>query len=308
MYVKVDPEYVADRPRRTAAHMSNVLRGCENLRILDYGSGAGLFASEMATFGYVNIICYDPFSHPERPAGRFDLITSFEVIEHSPKPLETLREMAGMLSNNGAILIGQTTQPANIDEIRGAWWYLAPRNGHVSTFSNFTFFEMARRLGLGFRRGGGIYGFAHSAPAKAVEAVLARMGPKYEGRLFLAPSDASGDPSQWHKLEKAGDTVFRWTASAEIDLGTHELEAGVTQVQIPFIMEGRPGFASQCLIVCDGMIVPTRVENRSLIGEITVTGKQAHTLGLRTPEPMSPYDHRKHPDPRPLGLAIQVTL
>jgi SAM-dependent methyltransferase len=307
-YVKVDPEYLGARPHRTAVHLSNVLRGCERLRILDYGSGAGVFASDMAAFGYDKITCYDPFSHPEKPNGTFDLITCFEVIEHSPQPMETLREMTGMLSDDGAILIGQTTQPADIDQLRGAWWYIAPRNGHVSTFSTFTFFEMARREGLSFRPGAGLYAFARSAPNRAVESVLARIGPKYEGRVFLAPAENGGDPEQWHALEWAGEAPFRWTASAEVDFGAHELDAGVTRLEIPFIMEGRPEFASKCVVAIDGGIAPTRIENGKLVVEITLADKGVHVLDLRTPEPISPHALSGDPDRRPLGLAVRQAL
>jgi SAM-dependent methyltransferase len=309
-YVKVDPEYLGVRPHRTAVHLSSLLRGCEGLRILDYGSGAGVFASDMAAFGYDKIACYDPFSHPEKPDGTFDLITCFEVIEHSPQPMETLREMTAMLSDDGAILIGQTTQAADIDQLREVWWYIAPRNGHVSTFSIYTFFEMARREGLSFRPApnAGLYAFARSAPNRAVESVLPRIGPKYECRVFLAPAENGGDPAQWHALEWAGDAPFRWTALAEIDLGAHELHAGVTRLEIPFIMEGRPEFASKCAVAIDGAIAPTRIESGRLVAEITLADKGVHALDLRTPEPMSPQALSGVPDRRPLGLAVRQAL
>ncbi len=304
-YIKVDPEYVDERPRRTAAHMSKVLRGCESLRILDYGSGAGVFASEMTAFGYSDITCYDPISHPEKPTGRFELITCFEVIEHSPRPLETMRDMVSMLSDDGAILIGQTTQPANIDQLRGAWWYIAPRNGHVSTYSKLTFSELARRVNLSFRPSEGLYSFARRAPNPIIERVLARVAPAYERRVLLAPADNVGDPAQWHEPERAEGARFRWTASAKIDFGRHELLAGVNRVEIPFVMEGRPEFASACIVAVDGVAVPTQIENGSVVGEITLADWGAHVLSLRTPEPMTPYDLREAPDRRPLGLAVR---
>ena len=212
-----------------------------------------MFVSEMTARGYSQMSCYDPFSYPQKPDGKFDLITCFEVIEHSPKPMETLRETLSMLSDDGAIVVGQTTQPANIDQIRGAWWYIAPRNGHVSTFANLTFFEMARSQGLAFRRGEGLYGFARRKPSPAVEAVLARIGQNY--MVLLAPAGNRAYPAHWHNLERAGNALFRWTASAEIDFGAHELGAGVTQVQIPFLMEVRPEFAANCRIAVDGRVV-----------------------------------------------------
>lgn len=307
-YVKVDPEYLGARARRTAVDLSSILRGCERLRILDYGSGAGVFASDMAKFGYDKTACYDPFSHPERPDGTFDLITCFEVVEHSPQPMETLREMTGMLSDHGAILIGQTTQPANIDQLRGAWWYIAPRNGHVSTFSTYTFYEMARREGLSFRTGAGLYAFSRSAPSRILESVLPRIGPIYQGRIVLGPPENDGDPMRWHALEREGDEPFRWTASAEVDFGAHELDAGVTRLEIPFIMEGRPEFASGCMIVLDGASVPTRTEQGRLVAEVTLPDRGAHALGLRTPEPISADVGGGNPDRRPRGLAIREAL
>ena len=60
--------------------------------------------------------------------------------------------MKNFTASNGAVFVGQTVQPANIEEIKGAWWYLAPRNGHVSTYSDFTFFVIDKKLGLLYRR------------------------------------------------------------------------------------------------------------------------------------------------------------
>ncbi len=40
----------------------------------------------MAAHGFANITNYDPFSSPARPAGKFSLITCFEVIEHTVSP------------------------------------------------------------------------------------------------------------------------------------------------------------------------------------------------------------------------------
>ena len=218
-YVKVDPAYLGERPRKMPKRMSRLLRGSENLSILDYGSGSGLFAREMMARGYSKMFCYDPFSQSVRLDGKFDLITCFEVIEHSPEPMTTLRDMLSLLHKSGAIIIGQTAQPANIEEIRGRWWYLAPRNGHVSTFAKFTFWEMARREGLEFQLGGSLFGFAQGDRISSIETVLARVGPKYSVEILGAPLDGAADPAQWHRPEKSGDASFRWTASAEVDLG-----------------------------------------------------------------------------------------
>jgi len=84
------------------------------------------------------------------------------VLEHAPDPLKTLIEIAARLSGDGAILVGQTLQPENIEEIAGRWWYLAPRNGHVSLFAHETFVALAERAGLRYEGGSGVYAFTRA--------------------------------------------------------------------------------------------------------------------------------------------------
>jgi 2-polyprenyl-6-hydroxyphenyl methylase/3-demethylubiquinone-9 3-methyltransferase len=189
-YLKVDPEYVEVRPRRTAMHLAPLLTSCAQARILDYGSGSGAFAKEMAAHGYTNIESYDPLSSPAPPSGTFDLITCFEVLEHASRPLDTLSEIAMRLSEGGAILIGQTLQPENIEDIAGRWWYLAPRNGHVSLFAHESFFALAERARLQYRGGRGVFGFTSTHVADCVETVIQRirqgMTPDIRRRLGRA--------------------------------------------------------------------------------------------------------------------------
>ena len=54
--------------------MAGLLGGLGGVRILDYGSGGGVFAAAMAKHGFEAVEEYDPFSHPERPAGKFDVV------------------------------------------------------------------------------------------------------------------------------------------------------------------------------------------------------------------------------------------
>ena len=54
-YISVDGEFVGPRPIRTAEDMSHALAGAENSRILDYGSGAGIFADEMMKRGFAHV-------------------------------------------------------------------------------------------------------------------------------------------------------------------------------------------------------------------------------------------------------------
>jgi hypothetical protein len=176
-YVLVDPEYTGARATRTASHIAELLRGCESAGILDYGSGSGLFAKAMKTHGFTEIVGHDPFSEPERPTGLFQIITCFEVVEHAVRPLTIFEDMLSVLASDGAIIVGTGLQPANIGEIRCNWWYIAPRNGHVSVYAQETFTRIAEKLGLTLGIGSGLCSFSRPTVSSAIHAALDRIGP-----------------------------------------------------------------------------------------------------------------------------------
>jgi SAM-dependent methyltransferase len=150
-YVLVDPEYESIRPIYTADNMAKILSDCEQLRIIDYGAGSGRFAYEMQKRGFASIQNYDPFSSPDLPEGRFDVACLFEVIEHMPDPLASLRTiLSQVLKPEGIIILTQSIQPDTFEQIRGRWWYLGPRNGHISTFSEVTFRRICANLHMRF--------------------------------------------------------------------------------------------------------------------------------------------------------------
>jgi 2-polyprenyl-6-hydroxyphenyl methylase/3-demethylubiquinone-9 3-methyltransferase len=157
-YIKVDPDYTFTRPFETARLLRHRLLPVQALRMLDYGSGSGIMAKIMNEFGF-NFDAYDPFSSPKKPEGLFDVVTAFEVIEHSPRPLETFQQISDFLPDRKIVLVGQSLQPPDIDEIGGSWWYMAPRNGHCTTYSQKTFEILAANMGLKVKFGSGLYAF-----------------------------------------------------------------------------------------------------------------------------------------------------
>ena len=44
---------------------------------------------DLGEVGFRDVTAYDPFSSPQRPEARFDIMTCFEVMEHSPDPRAT---------------------------------------------------------------------------------------------------------------------------------------------------------------------------------------------------------------------------
>ncbi len=302
-YIKVDGDYAGARAVRTALYMKSVLDGCQHLKILDYGSGSGRFADEMKRFGFPKVLGYDPFSSPERPQGVFDLITCFEVVEHSPDPMRTFSDIEGFLSDKGAIFVGQTFQPDDIERIRGSWWYLGPRNGHVSTYSEYTFINIASKLGLDYYRGIP-YVFGRTGLDVATQRAIERIGTPVKRTELFAPS-AGLDP-RWHGLEMFGSSSFRWTAAGELAWPPKGLNSGLTFIRVPFLMEIAEGFAAKCRIFVDGSEATTRIEGKTIVAEINLARAGRYRIVLRTPSPLTPKSLRNASDDRPLGLAIPV--
>lgn len=170
-YIKVDPEYAFERPFETARLLRYRLQNAKEARTLDFGSGSGILCKIMNEFGF-NFDSYDPFSSPIRPNGLFSVVTAFEVIEHSPAPLETFEQILSFMPERKIILVGQSLQPDDIMRIRGSWWYLAPRNGHCTTYSEKTFRTIAEKLGIHFKAGHGLYGFYSDGKDDLTEIIM----------------------------------------------------------------------------------------------------------------------------------------
>ena len=148
-YGLVDPDYAEARPVGNARLVTESFAGSrEQMRILDYGGGAGLLAERLREQGF-RAETYDPFSEfNELPAGRFDLVTCFEVMEHVPWPRETVATMAGFLKDEGAILFSTLVQPKDFARVGLGWWYAAPRNGHISLYTTAALARLFGEVGM----------------------------------------------------------------------------------------------------------------------------------------------------------------
>lgn len=148
-YIKVDPEYVSIRPTRCVDSIITRLRGNKSLSILDYGAGTNVFSDKLRSHGF-NAEGWDPMwetaSIPENK--HFDIITAFEVLEHTPTPVETTKEIVSFLKpESGKIII--STLVSNISGFNGIqYWYIGPRNGHVCMHSNRSLDVMFDQVGM----------------------------------------------------------------------------------------------------------------------------------------------------------------
>ena len=295
-YVKLDPEYLADRPMQNADLMVQKLAGFETARILDYGAGGGQFAERMAALGFRSVESYDPFSIPSRPKGRFDIVTCFEVIEHIPSPVAAMNDIQSFLYDHGCIVLSEVIQPPDIDRVRGNWWYVAPRNGHLSTFADRTLVALADRHGMVFHRG--------NPHALVRGSAFAGLGERFGRALACVRLVAPGERrrGEWHDVERDAAGAFQWTEALDL---TWRVTAppGVPrqlQVMVPFAHESRAGFAEGCTIMIDGRRVATSVREACVFAESSADVRGEVVVTLRTPALTDSGDGRQ------LGLAVKV--
>lgn len=131
-YLKYDPEYGGTRAYNNSTFLLELFKfKKKQFSHLDYGSGQGDLSTYLLSRGW-DSTSYDPYSNNIKSTNTFDFITAFEVFEHSLNIDSTIKEIKALLNRDGVILF--TTLFADkyttID-----WWYILPRNGHISIVS-----------------------------------------------------------------------------------------------------------------------------------------------------------------------------
>jgi SAM-dependent methyltransferase len=152
-YGRHDPAYAdGERGTRTAADVCRQFGAyAAQLSVLDWGSGAGSFCTAMLEYGFARVAGYDPFvsEAADSPAGLYDMVTCFEVIEHVLEPMQLIESLAAHRKPQGAILI--STLFCNQQVVNFGlenWHYCVPRNGHISFMTPDALMHCAKRAGL----------------------------------------------------------------------------------------------------------------------------------------------------------------
>lgn len=173
-YIRVDPDFARERPDYISRIIAGNLSGMKaEIFNLDYGGGAGRLSELLVAQGFAGSDVYDPhFSDAPVPSRRYELVTAFEVVEHSRDPLGTFRDAMSFLEEDGALLF--STQLAG----RGTapdWWYIAPRNGHVSLHTERSLRHLARECGAAYLPlGAGLHLFYRNPRNRIVQAFARR--------------------------------------------------------------------------------------------------------------------------------------
>ena len=151
-YVNFDPLYPEIRPKINARFLGAVLTQSfpagASPRVLDYGAGSGLLSTLVGDeFAVENYDALNP-DFDVLPDGPIDVIFSAEVVEHMPFPRTFVDDWSSCLSQFGCVIFSTKLQPDDIEIIRGDWWYMGPRNGHVSLFSEKSLRKLCSLAGL----------------------------------------------------------------------------------------------------------------------------------------------------------------
>ncbi len=135
-YARADPLYASVRPAANAALLRAVLRdACDwthRPSLLDWGAGSGAMVAALGDVA--DAVGWDPFSHDAPlPDRAFDLVFCSEVLEHVLHPREALASIAARVRPGGFALMSTALVPPHIPA--ESWWYLAPRNGHITLYT-----------------------------------------------------------------------------------------------------------------------------------------------------------------------------
>jgi hypothetical protein len=137
-YITFDPDYQTERPSQNAGVVAQLWGAHKaSIRVLDFGGGNDVLCSALRATGFAEAITYDPMvpEHATRPEGKFDLVTCFETLEHLPDPVAGIARIVECVAEPGAVFYSTLMQPADIDKQGMSWWYVGPRNGHISLFT-----------------------------------------------------------------------------------------------------------------------------------------------------------------------------
>lgn len=153
-YGTIDPDYLELRPRANADHLISTFGDrARSFTHLDYGGGNGLLVKLLRESNWQSV-SYDPFVDRNvalERLGKFDLITAYEVFEHVPDVRVLMSNLRSLLAPNGLVLFSTTLSDGNIHPgQRLSWWYMSPRNGHISLFSGKSLAILAQGSGFNF--------------------------------------------------------------------------------------------------------------------------------------------------------------
>jgi len=149
-YLQIDPDYAGERGHSYGNLFAKAFPDGPQLHTIDYGGGQGSLGAALRGLNWQNVTTYDPFvpEFSQRPANKADLVIALEVLEHAHNPAATFDEMASLRNDDGLILATTLFLPPVTNSSLLEWWYVAPRNGHVTIHTEKSLRLLASRANL----------------------------------------------------------------------------------------------------------------------------------------------------------------
>ncbi len=180
--------------------------------VLDFGGGTGSLMCEFVRRGYAcSVVDYAPEAIPgvERaaktidelnPSRRFDLIVASHVIEHVPEPLETVRSLAGVLSEGGYLYVEVPF------ELLGAAPSRRDPVTHINFFAESSLAVLVAKAGLDTKR----VWTAPTIHAQGHQGLSVCLIAQRNGPLDARPIDpnAAAAARRWVEISAVGKAAF----------------------------------------------------------------------------------------------------
>lgn len=159
-------------------------------QLLDYGGGYGMFVRMMRdkgwAFEWYDEYCQNLFAKGhEISHEHYDVITSFEMLEHLPNPMETLKKLFSLADT---LICTTEILPDNPPKIND-WWYYAPETGqHIAFYTRRSLQVIAEKFSKNLYVEHGIIIFSNNEiPSRAIN--LTFNHPKLANRILKLQHD-----------------------------------------------------------------------------------------------------------------------
>lgn len=105
--------------------------------MLDYGGGNDALCAQLraADFRSPCPTIHSSRTSPHRRAVNSTSSPASQTLEHMPDPGAGIGAIVAHLDELGLVLFSTMPHPADFDRLGINWWYVGPRNGHISLLS-----------------------------------------------------------------------------------------------------------------------------------------------------------------------------